>query len=164
MDPCERNAAPSVPSVASCSSHPILGALLRGAPLFKVFPQFGELLLGSSEPCWLVETLGWTYHFSNGAALGIMFLAALARPTPNRLLAGAIVWALLVELLLFLTPDKAFLGVPFDARFVALTLSAHLVFGVVLGLWLRARAAVSRSRTRVRNGGLATERLGLAAR
>lgn len=115
--------------------------VLQGAPLFKVFPQFGELLLGSTEPRWLVETLGWAYHFSNGAALGIMFLAALAYPTPNRLLAGAIVWALLIELLLLLTPYTAFFGVPFDGRFVALTLSAHLVFGGVLGLWLRARAS-----------------------
>src|SRR5262249_27143846 len=48
--------------------------VLSGAPLFKVFPRFGELLLGSPQPRWLVNTLGWTYHFSNGAALGIMFL------------------------------------------------------------------------------------------
>src|SRR4051812_23879648 len=28
--------------------------VLNGAPLFNVFPRFGELLLGSSEPRWLV--------------------------------------------------------------------------------------------------------------
>src|SRR5437868_380911 len=38
--------------------------VLNGAPLFKVFPRFGELLLGQAEPRWLVQALGWTYHFS----------------------------------------------------------------------------------------------------
>src|SRR6266566_3854762 len=109
-------------------------------PLFKVFPRFGELLLGGTEPRWLVEALGWRYHFSNGAALGIMFLAALARPTPARLLFGAVTWALVVELLLLLTPYPSFFGIPFNLRFIALTLSAHLVFGLALGLWLRRRA------------------------
>ena len=114
--------------------------VLNGALLFKVFPRFGELLLGGTEPRWLVQALGWTYHFSNGAALGIMFLAALARPTPARLLLGAVAWALVIELLLLLTPYTSFLGIPYDLRFIALTLSAHLVFGLALGLWLRRRA------------------------
>ena len=52
--------------------------VLRGAPLFKVFPRFGELLLGNAEPRWLVQSLGWTYHFSNAVALGIMFLAVIS--------------------------------------------------------------------------------------
>ena len=51
--------------------------VLGGVPLFKVFPIFGQLLLGADEPEWLVQFLGWTYHFSNGAALGIMFLALI---------------------------------------------------------------------------------------
>ena len=115
--------------------------VLNGAPLFNVFPRFGELLLGGTEPRWLVQGLGWTYHFSNGAALGVMFLAALSRPSPARLFFGGGCWALLVELLLLLTPYTSFFGIPFDRRFVALTLTAHLVFGLALGLWLRARAS-----------------------
>jgi hypothetical protein len=95
--------------------------VLQGAPLFKVFSRFGELLLGAAEPRWLVEAVGWSYHFSNGAALGIMFLSALARPTPGRLFFGAVLWALLVELLLLLTPYTSFFGIPLNQRFVALT-------------------------------------------
>src|SRR5437867_10260598 len=34
--------------------------VLNGAPLFKVFPRFGELLLGATEPRWLVQGLGWS--------------------------------------------------------------------------------------------------------
>lgn len=116
--------------------------VLNGVPLFKAFPRFGELLWGGTEPRWLVQALGWTYHFSNGAALGIMFLAGLHRPTPARLFLGAVSWALVVELLLLLTPYTSFFGIPFDRRFIALTLTAHLVFGVALALELRLRASL----------------------
>lgn len=113
--------------------------VLAGAPLFRVFPHFGELLLGASEPRWLVHTLGWSYHLSNGAALGIMFLAMVWRASATSLFWGAIAWALFIEAMLLLTPYTRFFGLPLDARFVALTVSAHLVFGIVLGLWCRWR-------------------------
>ena len=113
--------------------------VMGGVPLFSVFPRFGELLLGNSEPRWLVNTLGWSYHFSNGAALGIMFLAAITffrRPT---LFTAAIVWALMVELLLLLTPYAAFFGFQLGPRFLFLTISAHLIFGIALGGYCRAK-------------------------
>ena len=111
--------------------------VLAGAPLFRVFPRFGELLLGAREPGWLVQMLGWSYHFSNGAALGIMFLAMVLRPDPRLLFWGAVAWALFIEAMLLMTPYTAFFGLRLDGTFIALTLSAHLVFGVVLGLWSR---------------------------
>jgi hypothetical protein len=117
--------------------------VLQGVPLFKVFPLFGELLLGAGEPRWLVYTLGWAYHFSNGAALGIMFLTLLPRGSGGLRFWGAVCWALVVEAALLSTPYAAFFGLPFDGRFVFLTASAHLVFGVVLGLWCRRRLPVS---------------------
>jgi hypothetical protein len=114
--------------------------VLQGAPLFNVFPRFGELLLGNTEPRWLVQVLGWSYHFSNGAALGVMFLTLVTRPTRRALFWGAVVWALLIEVMLLLTPYAAFFGLQLNPRFVVLTMSAHLVFGMTLGLWLRSRA------------------------
>lgn len=113
--------------------------VLRGAPLFTVFRKFGQLLLGADGPRWLVEMLGWTYHFSNGAALGIMFLAMAVRPSPRVLFWGAVAWALVVETILLLTPYAHFLGLHLTLWFIFLTASAHLVFGVVLGLWCRLR-------------------------
>jgi hypothetical protein len=113
--------------------------VLNGAPLFKVFPRFGQLLIGADGPEWLVQLLGWTYHFSNGAALGIMFLAMVVRPTPRRLFWGAVVWALCVEAILLCTPYASFFGLKLDGRFLFLTASAHAVFGVALGLWCRWR-------------------------
>lgn len=115
--------------------------VLAGAPLFTVFARFGELLLGATEPRWLVQALGWSYHFSNGAALGIMFLALVTRPTPRALFWGAVGWALLVEAMLLLTPYAPFFGLPLNGQFIALTVSAHLVFGVALGLWCRHRVS-----------------------
>ena len=113
--------------------------VLNGAPLFKVFPRFGELLPGHTEPRWLVQTLGWTYHFSNGAALGIMFLALVSFFRRPSLFWGAVGWALFVEGMLLLTPYTAFFGLALDGRFLFLTVSAHLVFGLVLGWYCHRR-------------------------
>src|SRR5258707_14764392 len=68
--------------------------VLHGAPLFKVFPRFGELLLGNTELRWLVQLLGWSYHFSNGAALGIMILSLVTKPSGKILFWGPVGWAL----------------------------------------------------------------------
>ncbi len=113
--------------------------VLRGAPLFTVFTKFGQLLLDAPGPRWLTETLGWTYHFSNGAALGIMFLAMASGASRRMLLYGGIIWALFVEAMLLLTPYSAFFGLKMTAWFIFLTASAHLIFGIVLGLWSRHR-------------------------
>ena len=115
--------------------------VLSGAPLFKMFPRFGQLLLGAEGPAWLVQVLGWGYHFSNGAALGIMFLTLVTRPSPRVLFWGAVVWALFIETMLLLTPYTKFFGLPLDGRFIFLTASAHLVFGLALGSWCRRHVA-----------------------
>jgi hypothetical protein len=106
--------------------------VLNGAPLFKVFPRFGEMILGAGHPA--MHVMGWAYHFLNGAALGIMLVAAVPQ---RRLFLGGICWALLVEALLLLTPYADFFGLKKDARFLFLTASAHLIFGIVLGWWCK---------------------------
>jgi len=68
-----------------------------------------------------------------------MFLALVTRPTRAVLFWGAVGWALFVEVTLLLTPYAGFFGLPLNQQFLVLTLSAHLVFGITLGLWLRAR-------------------------
>ena len=113
--------------------------VLNGAPLFKVFPRFGELLRGATEPRWLVNGLGWTYHFSNGAALGIMFLVMASCFRRPALFWGAVGWAVLVEAMLLLTPYASFFGLKMNGRFLFLTGSAHVIFGIVLGIYCRLR-------------------------
>jgi hypothetical protein len=115
--------------------------VLSGAPLFQVFPRFGELLLGGTEPRWLVHTLGWAYHFSNGAALGIMFLAMVSSFRRPSLFWGAVAWALFIEGMLLVTPYTAVFGLTLNGRFLLLTASAHLIFGVALGYYSHRRFA-----------------------
>lgn len=111
--------------------------VLNGAPLFKVFPRFGELLLSATEPRWLVHGIGWAYHFSNGMALGIMFLVMASCFKRPAFFWGAVAWAVFVEAMLLLTPYAAFFGLKMNGRFLFLTASAHVVFGVALGLYCR---------------------------
>jgi hypothetical protein len=89
-----------------------------------------------------VQLTGWIYHFSNGAALGIMFLAMVTRPTPRVLMWSAAAWALCVEIILLLTPYYSFFKLKLDfTAFLLLTLSAHIVFGIALGWWCARRAS-----------------------
>jgi len=113
--------------------------VLAGAPLFKVFPRFGELRIGSHSPHWAINTVGWLYHFSNGAALGIMFLTVATRWRGVSLFWGAVLWALFVEAMLLLSPYASFFDLKMTSRFLFLTASAHLVFGITLGIWSHCR-------------------------
>lgn len=114
--------------------------VLNGFPLFKVFPEFGRMLLGASEPNWLVQTLGWSYHFSNGAALGIMFTMMCGWSSKRVLFWGAAAWALTIEAILLCTPYRNFFSIamPFPT-FLILTATAHLLFGLALGWYLTRR-------------------------
>ncbi len=113
--------------------------VLNGAPLFKVFALFGKYLTGTPGPHSLWEAVGWTYHFSNGAALGIMFLAMAASQNRAVLFWGAVGWALFVESILLLTPYAKFFGLAFNGKFIFYTASAHTVFGIALGIWAAFR-------------------------
>jgi hypothetical protein len=121
--------------------------VLNGTPLFKVFPGFGQMLLGNpgppftEPPTMAAYLLGWAYHFSNGMALGIMFLAMAGPLSRRKAFWGAVAWALIVEAILLITPYTSFFDLPFNAWFIFLTASAHLIFGIALGMWLRWRVA-----------------------
>jgi len=123
--------------------------VLTGTPLFKVFPDFGQMLLGNPGPPFAdppspaAYALGWAYHFSNGIALGIMFLSMGGPLTRRKAFWGAVVWALAVEFILLNTPYASFFGLPLNAWFLFLTASAHLIFGIALGLWCRRRVGTN---------------------
>ncbi len=123
-------------------------------PLFKVFPRFGALLLqqsldqgapsGAPGFAWgagystTTQLLGWTYHFSNGATFGVMFAALFVSQTRRwswtaSMLAGALL-AVGIEAALLLSPYTDFFAIAPSATFVTVTLLAHLVFGITLGL------------------------------
>jgi hypothetical protein len=113
-------------------------------PLYKVFPQFGAMILGQpfsshqtdSQFPLLTHVVGWLYHFSNGMTFGVMYMA-LVGDASRRSWLWAIVLAVGLELAMLFTPYTSFFGIGLTVRFVVATLSAHLIFGIVLGLYAR---------------------------
>ena len=114
--------------------------------LFKVFPRFGAMILGQPieqrQYSLAASLLGWAYHFSNGATFGVMYLAMVG-DAKRRHWAWAVAMAVGLELGMLLTPYPRVFGIPITARFVAVTMAAHAIFGVGLGLavsWLARRS------------------------
>ena len=121
--------------------------------LFKVFPRFGAMVLGQPldqpEYSFSAHMVGWTYHFSNGATFGVMYLAIIGSAS-QRHWAWAVVFALALELGMLCTPYPAVFGIDTTTRFVLVTIAAHAVFGVGLGLaagWLSRRPVLLSSAT-----------------
>jgi len=106
-------------------------------PLYKVFPRFGAMILGQpieqSHYSLAAQLIGWTYHFSNGITFGIMYIALIGEARSRTWLWG-IALAAGLELAMLFTPYPQFFGIPVTARFVALTMAAHIIFGAVMGL------------------------------
>jgi len=122
-------------------------------PLFKVFPRFGALILG--EPLeqttysLAAQLLGWAYHFSNGATFGVMFAAMYAgareaigtkQDTVWKPIAWATLMAVAIEICLLASPYAQFFGIAMTTRFVVVTLTAHIIFGIGLGAYFAAHA------------------------
>jgi hypothetical protein len=122
-----------------------LDAFVPPMPLFKVFPRFGAMLLGEpiEQPSYsaAARALGWIYHFSNGASFGVMFLAAAGHAGGRRWW-WAVAMAVGLELGMLFTPYPRTFGIRVSELFIAVTLAAHLIFGVALGLasrWMQRR-------------------------
>jgi len=120
-----------------------LSGLVWPMPLFKVFPRFGAMILGQpieqTSYSLSAHLIGWGYHFSNGMTFGIMYTAAVGEPM-RRHWVWCLVMAVGLELAMLLTPYPTVFGIALGARFVAVTLAAHLIFGLVLGLLVKVMA------------------------
>jgi hypothetical protein len=121
--------------------------LIPPMDLFKVFPGFGAMILGQSVHQVVYSTaaslLGWSYHFSNGASIGIMYLAIIGDPR-RRHWAWAILMAVALELGMLFTPYPRVFHIAVTSRFVIVTMAAHAIFGIGLGLtaqWFARRAS-----------------------
>jgi len=125
-----------------------LTGIVPALNLYKVFPAFGAMILGQPYPQaeyqLSAELLGWAYHFSNGLTFGVMYLAMVGNPL-KRHWAWAVVFAVGLELAMLFTPYPKAFGIPVTSTFVWATLTAHLIFGVAMGLisrrlWARFEA------------------------
>lgn len=104
-----------------------------GVPVFKAISYFGTVLVGVNSPTLLSETLGWGYHLSNGVSFGLMYAALVRRPRVY----SAVIWGLTLEAVMLLTPYAEVFGYRKDAKFLAITIGSHVVYGLVLWLALR---------------------------
>lgn len=102
-------------------------------PMFKVFPQFGAMILGTNDSNSLAANLiGWLYHGSNGVTFGIMY-ATMINGEWRRRWPVAIIFAVGLELAMLFTPYPATFGIKLTETFVVVTLTAHLIFGITMG-------------------------------
>jgi len=112
--------------------------------LFKVFPRFGAMVLGQpieqSYYSLATQIVGWLYHFSNGATFGVMYVAIIGDPT-RRHWSWAVLMALVLELGMLLTPYPQVFSIAVTARFVFVTVAAHAIFGVAMGLSIKSFAS-----------------------
>jgi hypothetical protein len=111
-----------------------------GIPVFKAISYFGTTLLGTERPNLNSEVLGWAYHLSNGVSFALMYTALVAKPGP----VTAVMWGLLLEGVMLLTPYAEVFGYQRDARFLTITIGSHAVYGLVLWLGLKYWPLVSK--------------------
>jgi hypothetical protein len=83
------------------------------------------------------QLLGWIYHFSNGATFGVMYVAMIGNPG-RRHWSWAVVMAIGLELGMLLTPYPQVFGIAVTRHFVMVTMAAHGIFGVGMGLAVRS--------------------------
>jgi len=117
-----------------------IAPLVPPLDLFKVFPRFGAMILGQpvEQPSYspTAHLIGWAYHFSNGLTFGVMYTAMIGAGA-RRPWGWAVLMAVGLELAMLLTPYPSVFGIHVGSRFVAVTLAAHVIFGIVLGLVTR---------------------------
>jgi hypothetical protein len=109
-----------------------LSSVIPPLPLFKVFPQFGAMIVGGDSNSLAANIVGWLYHFSNGITFGIMY-AALVNAQWRRRWPVAVVFALGLEFAMLFTPYPATFGIALSMTFIVVTLAAHAIFGVTMG-------------------------------
>jgi hypothetical protein len=117
-----------------------------GLPVFKAISYFGTVLFGLGAPTFLSEFAGWAYHLSNGMSFGLMYAVLVRQPG----LISAVGWGLILEGVMLLTPYAEVFGYRTDTSFLAITVGAHAVYGLVLWLALRPwRFSVRKLSTRL---------------
>lgn len=104
-----------------------------GIPVFKAISYFGMVIVGQPSPTMISEVLGWAYHLSNGIGFGLMYAAVVATPRWWT----AVLWGLLLEGMMLVTPYAEVFGYRVSSPFLALTIGAHVVYGMTLWAALR---------------------------
>lgn len=118
-----------------------VGFLMGGMP-GEMPKLMGVLLLNrfALGPSFISNLAGWGYHFWNGAAFGIIYSLLIGR---GRIWTG-ILYGLIIGVGFMVSPVVVALGVgrfgvDFGWGFPATVILAHLVFGILLGIYMYKR-------------------------
>jgi hypothetical protein len=104
-----------------------------GVPVFKAIAYFGTVILGTTSPSLLSEVVGWAYHLSNGIGFALMYVSLVSVPRWW----SATAWGLVLEGAMLTTPYAEVFGYRVSGGFLAITIGAHVVYGLVLWMALR---------------------------
>ncbi|WP_155375238.1 DUF6789 family protein [Catellatospora vulcania] len=100
---------------------------------FEAWRLFGLALAETDQDATWVFWLGVAFHLCNGTAFGVAYTVAFGR----RGIWAAIVWALVLETFM-VSVYPGWLGLKALDEFLSVSITGHLVYGVVLG-WLSNR-------------------------
>lgn len=121
--------------------------VISGVPVFKAISYFGTVFVGVPAPTLLSEVVGWSYHLSNGIGFALMYFLWVRTPRWWT----AVIWGLVLEGVMLLTPYAEVFGYKLSRQFLAITIGSHVVYG--LGLWLGWRL-LGGSRDKETRGGM----------
>ena len=112
-----------------------------GIPVFKAISYFGTVIVGEPAPTLSTEVVGWLYHLSNGISFALIYVLIASAPR----LITAVLWGLMLELGMLLTPYAEIFGYKLSPAFLAITIGSHVVYGIVLwaALVLRRKARLA---------------------
>ena len=96
---------------------------------FKAHAMFGELATGWPPEEVGTRVIGWIYHLCNGVGFAIMYAMSVKRPG----IGSAVIWALLLETAMMMTPYREMVGIRGTGLFLLISGTGHVVFGAVLG-------------------------------
>ncbi|NOU87269.1 hypothetical protein GC102_15965 [Paenibacillus sp. LMG 31460] len=99
---------------------------------FDIFGIFGKALVGEQATGLWVSMLGAVFHIANGTTFGIAYTVAFGR---KGIWAG-LVWAMILELAM-VTVYPGWLDVKALDELVSVSMTGHIVYGVVLGYMAR---------------------------
>jgi len=106
---------------------------LVGYRLFAQHGLYGIWVMDASHATPTTEAMGWLYHFSNGITFGIVYALVMR----GRHWGWAVVWALALESIAVFSPFGAIFGLRTNYPVLAMAYTAHVAYGVPLGLVTR---------------------------
>jgi hypothetical protein len=104
---------------------------VAGQRVFAPIDAFGIWLADADTSSRFTEVIGWTYHYWNGIAFGLMYALFMR----NRHWGWAIVWAFLLETIAVLSPFGRIFSLSGNYYAIGIAYLGHVAYGVPLG-WL----------------------------